>query len=629
MIYSHQIFICLALGLFLTEFSISNSKVTAEKPNAIILEDETTFEIIKSNRAKHTVHRVIKVMNAEGKEFGKIPIQESSFYKLKKFSGAVRDTNGIEIYAYGKKDGKRFCGYEEYGLYSDACIWAYQLSTNKYPYIIDIEYTMEYYSLFFWPRWSPQGSIPVEHSKYQLTVHAAFNFDTREYGLITPPSIIEKGHKKIYCWELNDIPAFELDDYAFYLGNERMLVKFSPHEFWLEDYSFDGGSWTELGKGNYEMAKRSFVFDKKNNSFINELQKDVDSQLHFCRRLHEALSKKMRYVAVETGIGGWQPSKCKDTFERGYGDCKDLSTLYAYMLQDAGIKAKTALILTRDKGQIDPDFPELWFNHVILLAIADNDTIWIDPTCQQCPIDDLPWLDEDVYVLVSDWAGGQLIKTPVSTPKDNSISRKTTIELSRDKSADVCLEYMIEGNPSHFLKSRLLHGKKHKLDEYLKHSRYGLTDKVRVDSVVIGNEDRSFSGVIAKLFGTVKKATYSVGKKQYLDLSFLSMYRRCELVDMSDRTQALDLDYPICYLDTMIIKIPEGWTPLELPIDTVINDEFGSLTIDHVVQDNQVVIFQERQSYNYRITPEQFADFETHISSLTKASIEYLSFTKQ
>ena len=51
-----------------------------------------------------------------------------------------------------------------------------------------------------------------------------------------------------------------------------------------------------------------------------------------CLRLHDALRHRSRYVAVVIGAGGWIPHPSKDTFSRAYGDCKDLSTLYASML---------------------------------------------------------------------------------------------------------------------------------------------------------------------------------------------------------------------------------------------------------------------------------------------------------
>ena len=39
------------------------------------------------------------------------------------------------------------------------------------------------------------------------------------------------------------------------------------------------------------------------------------------------IQKDIRYVAIEIGIGGWQPHSASDVFVHRYGDCKDKATL--------------------------------------------------------------------------------------------------------------------------------------------------------------------------------------------------------------------------------------------------------------------------------------------------------------
>src|SRR5260370_22287436 len=47
----------------------------------------------------------------------------------------------------------------------------------------------------------------------------------------------------------------------------------------------------------------------------------------------------IRYVAIELGIGGWQPHPAPEIFTHRYGDCKDKATLMSSMLHEIGIES--------------------------------------------------------------------------------------------------------------------------------------------------------------------------------------------------------------------------------------------------------------------------------------------------
>ena len=47
----------------------------------------------------------------------------------------------------------------------------------------------------------------------------------------------------------------------------------------------------------------------------------------------------IRYVAIELGIGGFQPHPAAEVFAHHYGDCKDKATLLSSMLRQIGIES--------------------------------------------------------------------------------------------------------------------------------------------------------------------------------------------------------------------------------------------------------------------------------------------------
>ena len=130
------------------------------------------------------------------------------------------------------------------------------------------------------------------------------------------------------------------------------------------------------------------------------------------------VSRQIRYVAVEIGIGGFQPHPAADVFRNKYGDCKDKATLLLTMLDHLGLRGYPALVGTRGDIEADPAAPTLaTFDHMIVaLPItadlesavahfsaydAQSHILWIDPTSETDPLGQLPEMDQGVYSLIS------------------------------------------------------------------------------------------------------------------------------------------------------------------------------------------------------------------------------------
>ena len=142
--------------------------------------------------------------------------------------------------------------------------------------------------------------------------------------------------------------------------------------------------------------------------------------------LVDFVRRKVRYVAVEVGIGGYRPTPSPETLERKWGDCKDKSFLLIDLLKKAGIEAHPALIRLDDDGRIRDDFPSPFgFNHLIAavkvdgLALEDGDPVaggylFIDPTQTVGSARYLHRSVQDQHALVVTDGEGVLVRTPVS-----------------------------------------------------------------------------------------------------------------------------------------------------------------------------------------------------------------------
>lgn len=624
-------FLALALtGVAVPALLAQDQRSSQQTHHAVILNEETSYEIKDVDEAELTFSRRVEISDREGNDYGRVYLMESSFSDIKDFAGRIYNNSGELIYEADKGEGEKYCGFSGYALYQDVCAYKFALTSSSFPYTAEYEYRIKYNSLFFWPDWEPEAAVPVLSSTYSLSVPEDFGLNTLEEGEIGTSQVSNDGDREIYTWHLDSLDVVEDEPCAPEYARLCRRLRFAPVEFKLDKYDFQGGSWHQLSSDFEQMVKKQFDLSKDQKKVIERWVSHPLCQREICDRLHDYLQSRSRYVAIEIGIGGWLPSKAKETYERGYGDCKDLSTMYVAMLRQAGIEARTALILTKGSGANNPDFPTLNdFNHVIMFAVIDGDTIWTDPTCDYCQFGDLPSSVEDTYALVVDPAVGDLVKTPVSQPQDNLITRVAQCEPKDDRSLSIALLMTAEGNPGQRLQWSLDNLLKHELESMLKSDLFGLSGKFAIDSVVSLTAQDSRHGASAMVYGGVRNAIHSVGSKQYVDLTFLSPFCRSELIDFGDRTQGVDLRYPRIYADTLIVTIPPGCAPVQSQPDTSLVDSFGSLTVSLNGTEKEVVLARTRSINCYLVEPNELLQFEVSVERQREAIPSLVVFVKE
>lgn len=170
------------------------------------------------------------------------------------------------------------------------------------------------------------------------------------------------------------------------------------------------------------------------------------SLLQKMQALAEFVQHDIRYVAIELGIGGWQPHPAADVFGHRYGDCKDKATLMRSMLREIGIDSYYVVINTR-RGSITPKTPaHQGFNHVITaIKVPDGLTdpsliatiqhpklgkiLFFDPTDYLTPFGQIRGALQANYGLLVTSDGGELIELPQQPSSMNSVQRTATMTL--------------------------------------------------------------------------------------------------------------------------------------------------------------------------------------------------------
>jgi hypothetical protein len=138
--------------------------------------------------------------------------------------------------------------------------------------------------------------------------------------------------------------------------------------------------------------------------------------------------EKVRYVAVEVGVGGYVPHAPDVTRRRGWGDCKDKAILLVDLLRSAGLDSFPALVLSDRAGRVAPSFPSPFhFNHMVVAVPAvalggepgvpgllhAGGFVFVDPTQDRGGLEYTHSGIVDQLALVVRPGASELVKTPV------------------------------------------------------------------------------------------------------------------------------------------------------------------------------------------------------------------------
>jgi hypothetical protein len=180
---------------------------------------------------------------------------------------------------------------------------------------------------------------------------------------------------------------------------------------------------------------------------VNSLTASAKTPLEKMKLLAHFVQHDIRYVAIELGIGGWQPHPAAETFSHHYGDCKDKATLLSSMFKQIGIES-FYVVINVERGAVRPDTPASVgdFNHAILAiqlppGLSDSSLIatvehprlgrllYFDPTNELTPFGEISGHLQENYGLLVTPDGGELVKLPKQVPAMNSILRAGTLTL--------------------------------------------------------------------------------------------------------------------------------------------------------------------------------------------------------
>lgn len=238
-----------------------------------------------------------------------------------------------------------------------------------------------------------------------------------------PPETAEDGDDRVYRWkgmQLRRTNAKEQDT----LQGENAPIAWTTFP-----------SWKAVGEWYQELIAGRDAVTPALQAKADEVTAGAKTDTEKVRALYGYVSQHNHYIAVNFGIGRYQPHMAAEVLTNQYGDCKDKETLLAALLRAKGFQPSAVLIGAGiDMNEKVPS--PAAFNHLITFLDVDGGPVWLDPTTEVAPYRVLLAVLRDKQALVVPPKNGlgvpHLARTPAELPFPAVDRYEGTFELAKD-----------------------------------------------------------------------------------------------------------------------------------------------------------------------------------------------------
>ncbi|HMD17513.1 MAG TPA: DUF3857 domain-containing protein [Terriglobales bacterium] len=425
-----------------------------EKTDALLLYSETNVTVLSADRIREHVREAYKILRPEGRERGTVGVYFSPTTKITSLHGWCIPAQGKD-YEVKDKDAIDVAAPAEGGyLIEDTRYRVLRIPAPDPGNIVGYEYEVEKQPFWLQDVWYFQETDPVRESHYSLQLPPGWVFKTS--WLFHPEVKPDEGSGNVLLWKISDVkgirPEPDMPPWKGLAG--QMIVSFFPAGGTSQKNEF--ANWEGVGSWLGTLYSGRMDASEAIRQEVNVLTSGKTSLLGKMQAIAAFVQHDIRYVAVELGIGGWQPHAAPDVFSHRYGDCKDKATLMRTMLREIGVDSYQVAINT-ERGSVTRDTPaHSAFNHVILaiklpdevkdpslIAVMQHPKLgrilFFDPTNDVTPFGQIRGHLQANYGLLVTPDGGELVELPQQRSATNSIQRvgKLTLDANGILRGDV------------------------------------------------------------------------------------------------------------------------------------------------------------------------------------------------
>jgi tetratricopeptide (TPR) repeat protein len=591
----------------------SNFKAT-KKTNFDIVYNSESKIIYKSTSSAKVVVYIVKLNNEEAlKTWQKVDLGGGgSFYsevneaKTIKSSGskidAERNRNSVvytnlEVgdYIYLKYTEKQYYGGKSSKFYSD------NFSFNSFnpAYILK-------YNLYTEPGLVISDTIingAISSTKSELD-----GFEAR-FWEVKSPKIIEK--------ETNMLP---FNDIANRL---HIAAKYT---------------WDDITNWYSDLSKDQALIDFTIKDISNTLfpTNQTFSELEKAKMIYDFVLKNIQYSSIDFRQGSYIPQKASDVYITRLGDCKDVSTLYATIARNVGLKADLVLINTSNYGTNNVILPSINFNHCIVKVYVNKKPIYLELTDPNLPFGHLNSYHLNAAILDIPYGSEKSVNNKLKNLQFNegytsSVVRYTKLSINSKGVFEINCNATKTGRMVTGVVSSYYH--KDSVDQMLsmknsissKFNSLVTMKEIKLVDVEPRNESVNY---VYKY--EVENDVNKIGTMNSIKIPFADKLLTSKLFESKERKSTLNYanyEDNEHYKETIEISVPSDMSFIEIPQNQNLTYKDFKFTLTFKqVEKNKLVITREFKAVLKNISPEEMPEFQAFMTKVLDSESTFVVY---
>ncbi|HTL08182.1 MAG TPA: DUF3857 and transglutaminase domain-containing protein [Chitinophagaceae bacterium] len=620
----------LPLLLFAQQYNVLLIPDSLKKDaNLVVRTHEIVVEIKSPAKATVKEKYAYTILNEAGASHADYVSSYDRFHSINYISAALYDAMGKEIKHVKKKDMEDVSGGDEVSLITDNRYKQFDFYCRTYPYTVEYEEEDDYNGLLGFPSWTalPGANSSAVLSRYVIIASKDYVVRYRPNRLAPAPVITEEGNKKIYTWQIKNLPAISPESNSPLFSEMVPNIIFAPSEFEVEGYKGNMSTWEGFGKFLYELTKGRDALPDDVKATVHQLTDHLKDDKQKVYALYDLLQKNTRYISVQLGIGGWQPFDAKYVATKRYGDCKALSNYMVALLKEAGITARYVIITAgRNARPLMDDFSCLQGNHAVTCVPLAKDSIWLECTSQT----ELPGFSGsftgDRKAILIDENGGHIVSTPRYEAKDNQQLRITTAVINAEGDLDAAVTTKFTGTQQELPRAMIYEVSKDWREKYLNQAINLPTYQVEKSSY---EELKGETPAVKEYLHVLSTGYGSVtGKRLFIAPN---LFNKTGLRYSADSVRKYDIIFNSAFIDidSVIITVPPGYVPEALPAPVDINSQFATYHCAVKVEGNKILYTRMEERHRNRFPASQYAELVKVQEQIFKADRAKLVLVKK
>ena len=401
----------------------------AQHASAVVLFESTDITADSGGLATR-FRRVVRILSPAGRPYASATVVYDGSSALQRFQGwSIHDGTTRE---FRERDAIEATPAAWGELYNDQHVKLLELPDSPGD-VVAYEYQVHRTPESFQVIWDFQKGIPVLSTSFALTVPTPWKTEARWFRYAPVPSTFAAPQ---IAFQLKDVPAIE--------DEPRMpAAEAVAGRVGISIGTPDVKTWRDIGQWFSLLAETRCTPSPEMQAKVAEIAPAGKPPLERIRAIAEYVQREVRYVAIEIGIGGYQPHPAAEVFKKQFGDCKDKVTLLRTMLRAAGFESYY-VIVNADRGVVDPEFATPYtFNHAIIAIrvpaaeglyttldhSAAGKLLFFDPTSHSTPFGTLPDSEQRGSGLLVRDGVGELVTLPSAPPLASQLRRKAKLAL--------------------------------------------------------------------------------------------------------------------------------------------------------------------------------------------------------